>query len=79
MPTLLKENNMAGVVITPLTNGPYVISGPVKLLNPGGTEVEVKQEKIALCRCGASASKPFCDGTHQRVNFRSEAAEAQTT
>ena len=65
---------MSEVTITSLTNGPYVISGPVKLLNPDGTEVEVKQEKIALCRCGASASKPFCDGTHARVDFRSQAA-----
>lgn len=66
---------MSEVTITPSNNGPYIISGPVKLLNPDGTEVEVKQEKIALCRCGGSASKPFCDGTHTRINFRSEPAE----
>ena len=69
---------MSDVTITPLPNGPYVVSGPVKLLNPDGTEVELKQQKIAICRCGHSGSKPFCDGTHKRIGFQSEAKVPDT-
>ncbi len=67
---------MSDVNITPLPNGPYIVQGPAKLLNPDGTEVELKQEKIALCRCGASVSKPFCDGTHAQIGFQSESSES---
>ena len=49
-------------------NGPYLISGSFKVLDPNGTEIEV-QGKAALCRCGASATKPFCDGAHSKIGF----------
>jgi len=56
-----------------LPRGPYLISGKVSLLDASGSQIEVA-EKFALCRCGASTKKPFCDGTHTKIGF--DAAEA---
>ena len=56
-------------------NGPYVIdSDDVRLVDWNGVEYPVDRRPVALCRCGASTTKPFCDGTHSRVGF--QAAEA---
>jgi CDGSH-type Zn-finger protein len=63
---------MAEVTITPRDNGPYLVRGPVRLVDPEGRVWKVDREVIALCRCGGSANKPFCDGTHARIAFRSE-------
>ena len=63
---------MAEVVITPNDNGPLVVTGPVKLVDPEGNEISVDRDRIALCRCGASQNKPFCDGSHRRIGFESK-------
>lgn len=63
---------MADVTITPRANGPYLVKGPVKLVDPDGNEFPVQGETIALCRCGGSSNKPFCDGTHSKINFQAE-------
>jgi CDGSH-type Zn-finger protein len=56
-------------------NGPYLIEGDdVKVLDWNGAEYHVERRPIALCRCGGSTRKPFCDGTHSKVGF--QAAEA---
>ena len=56
-------------------NGPYVIEGDeVKVVDWNGAEYRVDRRPIALCRCGASTTKPFCDGSHSKVGF--QAAEA---
>jgi CDGSH-type Zn-finger protein len=60
---------MAEVTIQVLRNGPYIVSGSVNVLDAGGKKVETT-EKFALCRCGASSKKPFCDGTHSRIGFQ---------
>ncbi len=59
----------APVTITPLENGPYLVKGPVTLRDADGAEYELDRATIALCRCGGSTSKPFCDGTHSKVGF----------
>ena len=59
----------ASVTITPLENGPYLVKGPVTLLDADGGEYQVERASIALCRCGGSTNKPFCDGTHSKVGF----------
>jgi CDGSH-type Zn-finger protein len=59
---------MADVTITPSDNGPYLVSGPVKLTDVDGREIP-HDEQIPLCRCGQSGNKPFCDGTHLTVDF----------
>lgn len=56
--------------ITVLDNGPYLVKGPVLLLDAEGNEFHAERATVALCRCGESANKPFCDGTHAKVGFR---------
>ena len=56
-------------------NGPYRIEDDdVKLLDWDGNEYPITRRPIALCRCGASTQKPFCDGTHSKIGF--QAADA---
>jgi CDGSH-type Zn-finger protein len=51
-------------------NGPYVIEGEdVRVVDADGREYQSERKPIALCRCGASAKKPFCDGTHRAIGF----------
>ena len=56
-------------------NGPYKVTGPVRVIDVDGNEYDVgaEGEPIVLCRCGASTTKPFCDKTHSKIGF--EAAE----
>jgi CDGSH-type Zn-finger protein len=61
--------------ITPYRDGPLLIRGPVRLQDTQGREIEAGRETIALCRCGKSRIKPFCDGTHKLSGFRA-ASEA---
>lgn len=49
-------------------DGPLLIDGPLVLLNAGAEERETGS-RGALCRCGASAAKPYCDGSHGRTGF----------
>jgi len=55
--------------ITPTDNGPYLIQGDVTLLDAEGNPYEV-DDTTALCRCGHSATKPFCDGSHEKTYFK---------
>lgn len=55
------------VTITVLKAAPYLVKGPIKLINTDGKE-EIR-ESAHLCRCGGSANKPFCDGTHVKIGF----------
>lgn len=51
-------------------NGPCIIDGDdVTVVDWDGTAYPITRRPVALCRCGASARKPFCDGTHARVGF----------
>ena len=68
-----KENRMEneavdGVSIRVMEDGPLIVTGLSELLTPKGEAFPVKT-KIALCRCGASAKKPFCDGAHVGAGF----------
>ena len=49
-------------------NGPLIVDGEFKLVDAAGNEVPVL--KKALCRCGGSTMKPFCDGTHSKIGFQ---------
>jgi CDGSH-type Zn-finger protein len=60
--------------ITPYRNGPYLVRGPFVLVDQDGEEIEVKRRVVALCRCGRSQTRPFCDGTHKAIGFRAESA-----
>jgi CDGSH-type Zn-finger protein len=60
---------MPDVTITTTANGPYLVSGPIQLIDADGSAQELTKDTIALCRCGASSNKPFCDGTHTKIGF----------
>lgn len=52
-----------------MDNGPLYVEGSFKVLTPDGKEIAVDGNKAALCRCGASEKKPFCDGAHKGAGF----------
>jgi CDGSH-type Zn-finger protein len=58
--------------ITPCPNGPLLLRGDVELLTPDGTPIPRTRRTLALCRCGASARAPLCDGSHKAIGFRTE-------
>ena len=58
------------VTITPYRNGPLIVRGPVRMHDMYGREIELDRETVALCRCGKSRIRPFCDGTHNTIRFR---------
>jgi CDGSH-type Zn-finger protein len=61
---------MKETTISVYENGPFLVSGLFRLVDARGDEFSVGKETIALCRCGASAKKPYCDGAHSKVGFR---------
>jgi len=57
---------MAEVEIKVRDNGPYKVTGPVRLVDVDGNEWQLPEEgSIVLCRCGRSRTKPFCDSSHK--------------
>lgn len=64
-----KEEAHLESVIEVLSNGPLLIYGTLKLKDKNG-EQTLENKTTALCRCGQSSNKPFCDGTHAKVNFQ---------
>jgi CDGSH-type Zn-finger protein len=67
------------IKITVRPNGPYLVEGDVEVYDPTGARVNTAgRPVIALCRCGASANKPFCDGTHSRIAFKAADAAPAT-
>jgi len=54
-------------------NGPYKVTGPIRLIDADGHEFELPDDgkPIVLCRCGGSETKPFCDSSHKRNGFDS--------
>ncbi len=59
------------LTVTPQSNGPAIVRGTFDLVDGRG-ERRSRYEKAALCRCGHSGNKPFCDGSHARVGFRDD-------
>ena len=60
----------AKATVTPYDDGPLLVRGDFALVTPDGEPIETRRGTIALCRCGQSARKPFCDGTHKVIGFR---------
>ena len=54
-------------------NGPYLVEGTAVYTDADGNEQKTQGTMVALCRCGASANKPFCDGTHRKIDFKADA------
>jgi CDGSH-type Zn-finger protein len=65
---------MPDVTIRMRPNGPFVVDGPIRLIDSAGNEFVLDSTKpvLALCRCGQSSRKPFCDGTHKTCGFASD-------
>jgi CDGSH-type Zn-finger protein/uncharacterized Fe-S cluster protein YjdI len=57
--------------VQPMANGPLLVGGPFEIRDAGGTVI-YRGSGTALCRCGSSANKPFCDGSHSRVGFQTD-------
>ncbi len=57
------------VTVTVCENGPYEVVGEVELLDANG-ELIRQTTKTFLCRCGHSAKKPYCDGSHKKFDFQ---------
>jgi CDGSH-type Zn-finger protein len=55
--------------ITPYRDGPYLLRGPFELTDQDGNVIDCAQRTVALCRCGRSQTRPFCDGTHKLIAF----------
>jgi CDGSH-type Zn-finger protein len=62
--------------ITPYPDGPYLIRGDFEVTDSDGRVIETRRKTIALCRCGASQTKPFCDGTHKAIGFKASSPPA---
>jgi len=58
-------------LLQPFENGPVVCQGKIAAVNEDGATVAVF-ENPAFCRCGGSNNKPFCDGTHKKIGFKSD-------
>jgi len=60
-----------GVVIKARRDGPYLVTGPITLTDADGAQYSLPEgQAVALCRCGGSANKPFCDSTHKEIGFQ---------
>jgi len=58
--------------ISAYPDGPLIVRGDVQLVDADGEPIEQRRRTMALCRCGLSTIKPFCDGTHKAAGFRTE-------
>jgi CDGSH-type Zn-finger protein len=66
-----------GATITPYRDGPLIVRGDFRLVDSDGAEIDPGRKTIALCRCGKSGIKPFCDGAHKRSGFSAPSAPSR--
>jgi CDGSH-type Zn-finger protein len=72
-----EAGSTTGATITPYRDGPLIVRGDFRLVDQDGTEIDPGRDTIALCRCGKSGIKPFCDGTHKRSGFSAPSAPSR--
>jgi len=65
------------VRISAYRDGPLIVRGDVVITGADGEDIVPARRTVALCRCGVSSIKPFCDGTHKLVNFRTDPPAAE--
>ena len=58
--------------ITPYKDGPLLVRRPSEIVDQDGNPIPARRKTVALCRCGKSRIKPFCDGTHKATRFKAE-------
>ena len=66
----MSQNGDEPATITPYRDGPYIVRGNFQVLDQDGNPIATTRKTIALCRCGKSQIRPFCDGTHKYVGFQ---------
>jgi CDGSH-type Zn-finger protein len=66
-----------GATITTYRDGPLIVRGDFRLVDADGVEIDPGRDTVALCRCGKSGIKPFCDGTHKRSGFSAPSAPSR--
>lgn len=71
---LRAEPAEAKTTITAYRDGPYLVRGPFSLRDQDGEPIPVMRRTVALCRCGKSRTRPYCDGTHKLIDFRAPGA-----
>ena len=64
-----RNEGLEPLTISPYRDGPLIVRGPFRIVDGAGEVIEAGRRTIALCRCGRSRLKPFCDGSHQVVGF----------
>jgi CDGSH-type Zn-finger protein len=60
------------VIITAYPDGPLLVRGNAEIRTSEGEEIARTRRTVALCRCGLSTIKPYCDGTHKASGFRTD-------
>jgi len=65
--------NNESATITAYPDGPLLVRGSYRIIDASGNEVELTRRTVALCRCGRSGQKPWCDGTHKAAGFKDDA------
>ena len=73
----LDDDRPAAATITPYRDGPLIVRGDFRLVDQDGVEIDPGRATIALCRCGKSGIKPFCDGSHKRSGFSAPSAPSR--
>jgi CDGSH-type Zn-finger protein len=58
-----------GAEVRAYPDGPFLVRGPVTIVDGDGREIRVRRRVVALCRCGRSRRQPLCDGTHTAAGF----------
>jgi CDGSH-type Zn-finger protein len=71
------DDGEAAATITPYRDGPLIVRGNFRLVDQDGGEIDPGRSTIALCRCGKSGIKPFCDGSHKRAGFSAPSAPSR--
>jgi len=69
MKTEINKDETTSTLIEIAENGPFLVHGSIILKDKDGNITE-KDKVTALCRCGASSKKPFCDGSHRKIDFK---------
>jgi CDGSH-type Zn-finger protein len=65
-------NDIPATTVVPYPDGPLIVRGDFELCDIDGTPIERTAGSVALCRCGRSAVKPFCDSSHKRLAARAD-------
>jgi CDGSH-type Zn-finger protein len=72
-----RDREPGPATITPYRDGPLIVRGNFRLVDQDGVEIDPGRDTVALCRCGKSGIKPFCDGSHKRSGFAAPSAPSR--